>query len=70
MMKSKHEKQIFIDYAKKANGILKLNAQETVALINHRKRKFASVTSLSAFTTSQCPLPAQANALRLAQAGE
>lgn len=35
------EKQTFIDYAKKAKGILKLNDQEANALIKHHKRKIA-----------------------------
>lgn len=35
------EKQTFIDYAKKAKGILKLNDQEADALIKHHKRKIA-----------------------------
>ena len=35
------EKQTFIDYAKKAKGILKLNDQESDALIKHHKRKIA-----------------------------
>lgn len=35
------EKQTFIDYARKAKGILKLNDQETDALIKHHKRKIA-----------------------------
>ena len=35
------EKQTFIDYARKAKGILKLNDQEANALIKHHKRKFA-----------------------------
>ena len=35
------EKQTFIDYARKAKGILKLNAQEANALIKHHKRKIA-----------------------------
>ena len=33
------EKQTFIDYARKAKGILKLNDQEANALIKHHKRK-------------------------------
>ena len=35
------EKQTFIDYARKAKGILKLNDQEANALIKHHKRKIA-----------------------------
>ena len=35
------EKQTFIDYAKKAKRILKLNDQEADALIKHHKRKIA-----------------------------
>ncbi len=35
------KKQTFIDYAKKAKGILKLNDQEADALIKHHKRKIA-----------------------------
>ncbi len=35
------EKQTFIDYARKAKGILKLNDQEADALIKHHKRKIA-----------------------------
>ncbi|WP_071433674.1 hypothetical protein [Angelakisella massiliensis] len=35
------EKQTFIDYAKKAKGILKLNDQEADALIKNHKRKIA-----------------------------
>ena len=35
------EKQTFIDYAKKAKGILKLNDQEADALIKHHKHKIA-----------------------------
>ena len=35
------EKQTFIDYARKAKGILKLNYQEANALIKHHKRKIA-----------------------------
>lgn len=35
------EKQTFIDYAKKAKGILKLNDQEADALIKYHKRKIA-----------------------------
>ena len=35
------EKQTFIDYARKAKGILKLNDQETDALIKHHKQKIA-----------------------------
>ena len=35
------EKQTFIDYARKAKGILKLNDQEANALIKHHKRKTA-----------------------------
>lgn len=35
------EKQTFIDYARKAKGILKLNDQESNALIKHHKRKIA-----------------------------
>lgn len=35
------ERQTFIDYAKKAKGILKLNDQEADALIKHHKRKIA-----------------------------
>ena len=35
------EKQTFIDYARKAKGILKLNHQEANALIKHHKRKIA-----------------------------
>ena len=35
------EKQTFIDYARKAKGILKLNDQEANALIKHDKRKIA-----------------------------
>lgn len=36
-----NEKQTFIDYARKAKGILKLNDQEADALIKHHKRKIA-----------------------------
>ena len=35
------EKQTFIDYARKAKGILKLNDQESNALIKHHKRTIA-----------------------------
>lgn len=35
------EKQTFIDYARKAKGILKLNDQEANVLIKHHKRKIA-----------------------------
>lgn len=35
------EKQTFIDYVRKAKGILKLNDQEANALIKHHKRKIA-----------------------------
>lgn len=35
------EKQTFIDYGRKAKGILKLNDQEANALIKHHKRKIA-----------------------------
>lgn len=35
------EKQTFIDYAKRAKGVLKLNDQEADALIKHHKRKIA-----------------------------
>ena len=35
------EKQTFIDYARKAKGILKLNDQEANALMKHHKRKIA-----------------------------
>ena len=35
------QKQTFIDYARKAKGILKLNDQEANALIKHHKRKIA-----------------------------
>lgn len=35
------EKQTFIDYARKAKGILQLNDQEANALIKHHKRKIA-----------------------------
>ena len=35
------EKQTFIDYARKAKGILKLNDREADALIKHHKRKIA-----------------------------
>ena len=35
------EKQTFIDYARKAKGILKLNDQEANAIIKHHKRKIA-----------------------------
>lgn len=35
------EKQTFIDYARKAKGILKLNDQEANTLIKHHKRKIA-----------------------------
>ena len=38
---SNDEKQTFIDYARKAKGILKLNDQEANALIKHHKRKIA-----------------------------
>ena len=35
------EKQTFIDYARKAKGVLKLNDQEADALIKYHKRKIA-----------------------------
>ena len=35
------DKQTFIDYSKKAKGVLKLNDQEVDALIKHHKRKLA-----------------------------
>ena len=38
---SNDEKQTFIDYAKKAKRILKLNDQEANALIKHHKQKIA-----------------------------
>ena len=35
------EKQTFIDYARKAKGVLKLNDKEIDALIKHHKQKIA-----------------------------
>lgn len=36
------EHRTFIDYAKRAKGILKLNDREADALIKHHKRKIAN----------------------------